>query len=68
MASMMVREISKQQTPNGWCRDGDCSGNFLPANGDNTDNGPWRETNPHPFNGINYTSPDPKFAIRQRKF
>ena len=54
--------------PAGWCVDGGCSGNFLPANGNNTDNGPWRETNPHNFNGINYTSPDPKFAIASGNF
>ncbi|MES2645342.1 MAG: Ig-like domain-containing protein, partial [Bacteroidota bacterium] len=54
--------------PKGWCRDGQCTGDFLPANGDNTDNGPWRETNPHAFNGINYGSPDPKFAIASGAF
>src|SRR5207244_12764977 len=45
--------------PAGWCRDGQCGGNFLPANGDTTSNGGRRETNPHPYNGINYCSPQP---------
>jgi hypothetical protein len=35
----------------------------MPANGDNQDTGIWRETNNHTFNGVTYSSPDPKFAI-----
>jgi hypothetical protein len=39
------------------------AGGALPASGNNQNEGPWRETNNKDFNGINYTSPDPKFAI-----
>ena len=49
--------------PTGWCVDKQCTGGFMPANGDNQQTGPWRETNPQNFVGINYTSPQPKFAI-----
>ena len=49
--------------PSGWCVDGQCSGSFMSANGDNQDTGNWRETNNHTFNGVTYTSPNPKFAI-----
>ena len=37
--------------PAGWCVDGQCTGSFLPANGDNHGSGPWRETNDHTFVG-----------------
>src|SRR6185436_1436249 len=51
--------------PAGWCVDGVCSGSFLPANGNTTDLGPWRETNDHTFFGIlhNDLSTNDKFAI-----
>src|SRR6266498_1435810 len=49
--------------PRGWKVDGDSTGSFLPANGDNTLNGPWRETNAHPFNGVFYKAVNGKFAI-----
>ena len=61
--------------PSGWCMTDytsnpnaarQCSGSFLPANGDNQQVGQWRETNPHPF-GISpfvwFTTPVPKFAL-----
>lgn len=49
--------------PSGWCVNGQCSGSFMSANGDNQDTGIWRETNNHAFNGVTYSSPNPKFAI-----
>ena len=49
--------------PLGWCVNGQCSGSFMSANGDNQDTGIWRETNNHTFNGVSYSSPNPKFAI-----
>jgi hypothetical protein len=57
-----------QANPPGWCVDGNCSGSVLPANGDNQQTGPWRETNPQSFVGITYTSPQPKFAIANGVF
>jgi hypothetical protein len=54
--------------PSGWCVDGKCSGGFMPANGDNQDAGVWRETNNQSFNGVTYSSPDPKFAIANGNF
>lgn len=53
--------------PPGWCVDKDCTGSVLPANGDNTANGVWRETNSHTFNGIAFSRPD-KFAIVNGSF
>jgi hypothetical protein len=51
--------------PPGWCVDGQCSGSYLPANGDNQQTGPWRETNDHVFVGIDFheTPSGGKFAI-----
>ena len=54
--------------PIGWCVNGQCTGSFLPANGNNQDTGVWRETNNQSFNGVSYSSPNPKFAIANGLF
>ena len=50
--------------PPGWRRDGQTTGDFLPAQRDNSTSGAWGETNgPRIFSGTNYDSRDGKFAI-----
>lgn len=50
--------------PTGWCRDQQCTGDFLPAHRDNETTGPWGETNgPKDFEGILYSSQSGKFAV-----
>lgn len=50
--------------PDGWRRDGQSTGSFLPANRDNATSGPWGETNgPKTFSGISYDGAGGKFAI-----
>jgi hypothetical protein len=54
--------------PAGWCVDKKCTGNYLPADGDNQQTGPWRESNDHVFVGIDYHEVDKKFAIANGAF